>query len=360
MNAVPNFLREYRDLYARDPRGACKAWFREARYGLFLHYGLYSLLGRHEWVQYGEKIRPGDYAELAHCFDARAFDAGAIADFAVDCQMRYINITTRHHDGFCLFKSRHSTFNVIDASPCRRDLIGELAQACDQRGLGLCLYYSHGRDWKHPHAPNNDQFDGRARPEYDPPEPTYARGKAHDLKIYTQFMLDQITELLTQYPHPIASIWLDGIMVPLLPRDAQGQTIKDYEPIRDGDPFECQKLYDHIHAISPYALVAYKQGYLGTEDYYAPERKAYNRFGQPFSQVLGEVCTTAGGGWGYTAGHDYCSADQLWQKISDARQAGCNLLMNIGPLPDGALPQQASDVLREVGRRLATQGFPGE
>ncbi len=360
MPDVPNFLERYADLYADDPRAACLKWFGEAKYGLFLHYGLYSLLGRHEWVQLRERIRPGEYEHLAHHFSGERFDAGQIADFAIACGMRYINLTTRHHDGFCLFGSAWSRFNSVDAAPCGRDLVGELAAACDARGLGLCLYYSHGRDWKHPHAPNNDRWGGAARPEYDPPEPTYATGAAHDLSIYLRFMQGQITELLTQYDHPVANIWLDGIGVPLHPRRDGGEVNESFDPRTDDDAFECQKLYDHIHATSPYALVSYKQGYLGTEDFYAPEHKAYNRFGQSFDQVPGEICTTAGGGWGYTAGNDYCSADELWQKLTTARAAGCNLLMNIGPLPDGSLPKQATDVLREVGRRLADEGFPGK
>lgn len=360
MPNVPNYLSDYAMLYENDPREAARRWFREAKYGLFLHYGLYSLLARHEWVQFHDKIRPGDYEQLAHHFDAVDFDADAIADFAIECGMRYINITTRHHDGFCLFASRHSSFNSVDAAPCGRDLVGELARACDERSLGLCLYYSHGRDWKHPHAPNNDQFGGRARPLYDPQELTYAHGQGHDLSIYLRFMRDQITELLTQYDHPIASIWLDGIGVPLRPRDDQGTVRQEYDPCKDGDPFQCQNLYDHIHELSPYALVSYKQGYLGTEDYFAPEHQAYNRFGASFENQLGEICTTAGGGWGYCAGKPYCTAQELWQTLTTARSHHCNLLMNVGPLPGGALPQEAMDVLRAVGRRIDAEGFPGE
>ena len=359
---LPNYLQGYETQFAEDPRSAARQWFRDAKYGLFLHYGLYSMLGRHEWLQFKECIRPGDYAELAHLFKAERFDADAIADFAVDCGMKYINITTRHHDSFCLWESKQTTFNSVDAAPARRDLIGELAAACDRRSLGLCLYYSHGRDWKHPHAPNNDQFGGAARPQYDPPELTYASGKGHDLRYYLDFMTEQITELLTNYG-PIASIWLDGVAVPLHPLDANGNERKDYEPTREGDPFQCQQLYDHIHSLQPQCLVAYKQGYLGTEDFFAPEHKAYNRFGEPFTEKLGEVCTTMmPGGWGHTAARDgeHKSADDVWQTLEAARQNQCNLLLNTGPLSDGALHGEDEPVLREVGQRLKREGFPGE
>ena len=170
---TPNYLRGYEELHDTDPRQAALTWFKQARYGLFLHYGLYSLLGRHEWVQLREKIPVAEYGKLAGQFTAEKFDPDLIADFAVDAGMRYINLTTRHHDCFCLFETGETPFNSLQAA-CGRDLVGELAAACDRRGLGFCLYYSHGRDWRHPHAPNNDEWGGNARPEYDPPEPSYA------------------------------------------------------------------------------------------------------------------------------------------------------------------------------------------
>ena len=354
---VPRYLKGYEAAYAENPRAAAGEWFRAAKYGLFLHYGLYSLLGRHEWVQCRECIRPGDYAELAHAFKADSFDANAIANFAVECGMRYINITTRHHDGFCLWDTAESTFNCAQGAPCGRDLVGELAKACDERGLGLFLYYSHGRDWKHPHAPGNDRYGGSARPEYDPPEPTYAVDPAHDLNAYLAFMSAQITELLTNYG-PVAGIWLDGIGVPLQPKDEKGNVVENYDPARDGDPFRCQDLYDMIHNLQAQALVSYKQGYLGSEDFFAPEHKVYNRFGDVAADKPGEVCTTAGGGWGYTAGNRYCTEDELWDTLTATLSGGYNLLMNVGPLPDGSLPAGAAKVLRNVGTRIREKGFP--
>lgn len=358
MSELPAYLSAYREPYRKDPRQAALQWFREAEYGLFIHYGLYSLLGRHEWVQLREEIPVSTYAGLADWFKADGFDAEWICDFAVECGMKYVNLTTRHHDSFCLWDTAQTTFNVMH-SPCRRDLVAELAEACEKRGLGLCLYYSHGRDWKHPHAPDNDRWGGAARPEYDAAEPTYATGDAHNLQCYLDFMTAQITELLTNYG-PIAAIWLDGIAVPLHPKDQLGNEIREFDPRRDGDVFKCQDLYDRIHALQPQVLVSYKQGYLGTEDFFAPEHEAGNRFGTEFANKPGEICTTAGGGWGYTAGHDYCSADELWRKLQSAKDAGYNLLMNVGPLPDGRFPEAAVDTLREVGRRLRNDSAAGE
>lgn len=240
---IPAFLKGYEKLYAQDPRQATIAWFREAKFGLFMHYGLYSLLGRHEWVQLREKIYVDEYAKLKNRFTAEKFDADFITDLALSAQMKYINITTRHHDGFCLWDTKQSDFKSTN-SPARRDLLAELAEQCHKKGLGLFFYYSHGRDWKHPHAPGNDRWGGSARPKYNPPEKTYATGADHDLQKYLDFMSAQIKELLTGYG-PIAGIWLDGIGVPARFKANTGAHFKE---------FQCAKLYDMIpsHGVGVY------------------------------------------------------------------------------------------------------------
>jgi len=349
---IPNYLRGYEELYATEPRQAALAWFKQARYGLFLHYGIYSLLGKHEWVLLRERIPVSEYEKLANDFTAEKFDADAITDFAVEAGMRYVNLTTRHHDSFCLFDTRETFFNSLN-TPCGRDLVGELASACERHDLGLCLYYSHGRDWRHPHAPNNDAWGGLARPEYTPPEQSYAYGEEHNLHKYLDFMARQITELLTQYG-PIASIWLDGIAVPL-----NG----------DVEAFRCQELYDHIHSLQPQVLVSYKQGVTGTEDYFAPEHcvpdsgedaKKTGQIGRNPSKTT-EVCTTmCPGSWGYKkdkAGQ-HLNEEQVLGKLNKASAEGYNLLLNTGPLPDGSLDPEDVAVLRTVGARIREEGFP--
>ncbi|MBT3374330.1 MAG: alpha-L-fucosidase precursor [Lentisphaerae bacterium] len=338
--AIPSYLQGYEEIYKDDPRAAATQWFRDAKYGLFLHYGLYSLVGRHEWVQLKEQIPVAEYAKLKDQFTADKFDAMYIAEFAKDCGMKYVNITTRHHDSFCLFNTAETDFNSA-TSPAKRDLVGELAVACETHGIGLCLYYSHGRDWKHPHAPNNDQWGGSARPKYDPPEPTYATGDEHDLDQYLDFMSAQIHELLTNYG-PVAAIWLDGIGVPLT---------------GEHETFKCQDLYDMVHSLQPEALVSYKQGLLGTEDFFAPEHKAVEREGgKPM-----EICTTmTPKSWGYLAEAEgqHKGVDEVWETLRKANANGCNLLLNTGPLPDGSIDSDDDEVLREIGLRLATEGFP--
>jgi len=334
----PSYLKGYEAQYAKNPRAAAIEWFRRARFGLFLHYGLYSLVGRHEWEQYRQKTPVAEYAKLKDQFTAVKFDAGFITDLALQAQMKYVNITTRHHDSFCLFRTKFTDFSSVN-SPARRDLVGELADACRRKGLGLCLYYSHGRDWRHPHAPNNDEWGGSARPDYNPPEPSYKYGKEHDLQKYLDFMTGQITELLTNYG-PVAAIWLDGIATPL-----SGDRTK----------FHCQELYDHIHSLQPQVLVSYKQGLLGTEDFFAPERKAVPKSGgKPM-----EICDTLQDhAWGYNKEARHKNADEVMQMLTNAAQQNANLLLNTGPLPDGSIHSGDVETLREVGRRLKAGGFP--
>jgi alpha-L-fucosidase len=349
---VPSYLKGYEQLYRTDPRAAARQWFREAKFGLFLHYGLYSLEGRHEWLQFREKIPVAQYAKLKDRFSAEKFDADAITDLALAAQMRYINITTRHHDSFCLFATKQTDFNARN-SPARRDLVHELAEACRTKGLGLCFYYSHGRDWRHPHAPNNDRWGGSARPNYDPPEPSYATGAEHHLQRYLDFMTAQITELLTNYG-PIAAIWLDGIMTPL-----SDKTKKPYpQPPRraiNAPEFRAQELYDHVHRLQPQVLVSYKQGLLGSEDFFAPEHKAITiAHDRPM-----EICSTLQeGSWGFNTQKRHLTTDEAWAKLAAAHAANANLLLNTGPLPDGSIHPSPARVLREIGERIRKEGFP--
>jgi len=360
VNNIPNYLKDYSEMFRENPRQANLEWFKNAKYGLFLHYGLYSLLGEDggkdeklmEWAQYNRKIPVNEYAKLKDRFTAENFDAEAIAAFAKECGMKYVNITTRHHESFCLFETRQTDFNSLN-SPAKRDLVGELSEACEKYGLGLFLYYSHGRDWKHPHAPNNDLWGGAARPEYDPPEASYKYGEEHDLNIYLDFIKEKVKELLTQYPSA-AGIWLDGIGVPM-----SGDYTK----------FKCEELYELIREISPHALVSYKQGLLGTEDFFAPEHKVptksndsgedyqknQNRVGkiEEHKEKIIEVCTTMikdPVSWGYKANAHHLSADEVLQKLKEARENNYNLLLNIGVMPDGSLDPLDVKTLKQVGK----------
>lgn len=348
MAAIPSYLKGYEKQYAANPRAAALEWFRNARYGLFIHYGLYSLLGRHEWVQLRELIPVAKYAELKGQFTAKNFDADYITDMAAAAGMKYVNLTTRHHDGFCLFRTKESDFNSLN-SPAKRDLVGELAKACQRKGIGLFLYYTHGRDWKHPHAANNDRWGGQARPKYDPPDPTYATGEKHNLQLYLDFMTRQVTELLTQYG-PVAGIWLDGIAVPANPKTETGAKKED---------FRSQELYDHVHRMQPQVLVSYKQTLLGTEDFMTPEHKAVNNPDKkPMEINTSMQALDKGVSWGYYKGARHLTADEVWERLKVAAATPANLLLNTGPLPDGSIDPHDNKVLREVGERVRKEGFP--
>ena len=356
MTDVPSYLADYADLYEKDPRAAALEWLRGAKYGLFLHYGLYSILGMHEWVQLRDRIPVAEYAKLVESFTASGFDADRIADFAVDCEMKYVNLTTRHHDSFCLFDTDETDFKSTNA-PAGRDLVAELAEACRERGLGFLLYYSHGRDWRHPHAANNDEWGGSARPKYDPPEPSYAYGDEHDLGRYLDFMSAQIRELLTKYG-PVAAIWLDGQAVP---RSRTAEYLAKWR---------IQELYDMIHSLQPQVLVSYKQGVLGTEDFFTPEHKVPDRAnerqsGKFYSREDAPVeinTTMTPGSWGWLAdpAAERKTADDIWQALTVARRAGANLCLNTGPRPDGSIEPLDEAPMREVGRRIRAEGSPGE
>ncbi|MCD6333276.1 MAG: alpha-L-fucosidase [Bacteroidales bacterium] len=344
---VPSYLRNYAADYGDDPLYAALRWFREAKFGLFLHYGVYSLLGRGEWVQFIEKIPVKEYEKLKNRFTAENFDADFIVNLAIEAEMKYVNITSRHHDSFCLFRTKTTDFNSVN-SPAKRDLVEELANACAKKGVGLCLYYSHGRDWRHPDAPNNDRWGGNARPKYNPPEPYYHYGDKHDLNRYIDFMHAQLTELLTQYG-PVASIWLDGYGTPV-----SGQIEK----------FRIPETYQLIRKLQPQTLISSKWGYLGTEDYYAPEYHWPARNPEKTREMIAsgkpiEICANIAG-WGYHKKYDgkHRGADSILENLRYAAQFNANLLLNTGPLPDGSVDQQDAATLRSVGEYLRKNGFP--
>jgi alpha-L-fucosidase len=337
--------------------------FDDARYGLLLHYGLYSVLGDHEWVQYHERIPPAEYAQLQHQFTAAGFDAERIAAFARECGMRHVTFTARHHEGFCTFDSDHTTYTAAEA-PASRDLVAELAAACREAGLGLFLYYSHAYDWHHPHAPTREEWGDPVRPPYDERPGSYADA-GHDLGVYLDYVESQVEELLTEYG-PVAGVRFDPSYLP------------QRDPERFAEAFELESLYDTVRDLQPQTLVSYKEGVTGTEDFVTPGHEPGAR------DVLGEVCTTMVPAerhrgeltWGDDAGGEgrgpvesargharaaegmHRDAEEVWATLSRTLAAGSNLLPNVGPLPDGRLDPEDVATLREVGERIAREGYP--
>lgn len=349
-DTVPSFLEGYQTLYAQNPRQATLEWFKQTRYGLFLHYGLYSVLGHGEWAMIHEKIPFDKYAPLKDKFTAENFDADAITDLALQAGMQYINFTTRHHEGFSLFKTSQSDFTSVDA-PCGRDLVAELAQACQKKKIGLFLYYSYAADWQHPYFYPREYWHF-ARPDYNQPDPRYRWRKDADFMHYMQFVHAQLRELLTQYG-PIAGLWFDPI------------SAYHQRP----DLFPIEETYALIRSLQPQCLISFKQGANGDEDFAAPERaiqslnhKLQGKVGESSRKAWlknqdkpWEICETLQPRvWGYNKYNDgeHRTADDVMQMYAYARTLNARVLLNTGPLPDGSIDPTDHATLLEVGRRL--------
>ena len=340
---IPSFLHGYEAQYNEDPRAATLAWFREARFGLFIHYGLYSLIGHGEWVQYRETIPIAEYAKLAERFTAEAFDAEFITDLALDAQMRYVNLGCKHCDSYALWDTRQTEFSSVN-SPAGRDLVGELAAACERKGLGFFAFYEHGFDWRHPHGPAPwDWATEVVRPHYDPPDPWFAPQEEHDFDRYVLYADRQIAELCTRYGQ-LAGVWLDGVGIP-----ASG----------DKTLYRCPELYALIRTLQPQALISYKWGlYPELEDFFAPEEQQIPRLRERWAKPV-EICTTLQKGpWGYSETSEHLTPDEVTDKLRLAAGQGANLLLNIGPLGDGSVHPDDVATLREEGRRIRADGWP--
>jgi alpha-L-fucosidase len=346
---APGFLGPHQHRYSWNPRQATLAWFKEAKFGLFMHYGLYSLLGRGEWVMLRERIPVAEYVRLKDRFTAECFNADHITDLALAAGMKYVNITSKHHDGFCLFQTAATDYNSV-TSPAGRDLIAELAEACQRKKLGLFLYYSYALDWHHPFfMPRSEQCPS-ARPAYKEPQPTYLFKSDSDFRHYIDFVHVQLRELLTQYG-PLAGIWFDPLM---------GYYCRP-------ELYPIQETYALVRSLQPGCLISFKQGATGDEDFAAPERQAQAvQWGGEAARKVWEknrnkpieICDTLQPKlWGYDQAADgkHKTADQVMEMLAAASEQRANLLLNTGPLPDGSIPAEDVATLKEVGRRLRAQ-----
>jgi len=354
-DTLPPHLKGYEKLYQIDPRAASRAWFREANFGLFMHYGVYSLLGHGEWVQLREKIPVKEYEKLKMKFTAEKFDADKITDMALAAGMKYVNITSKHHDGFCLFKTKQTDFNSTEA-PARRDLIGELAETCHKKGLGLFLYYSYALDWRHPYFYSRAAGWKNARPDYDFKESRYLWRQDKDFEKYIQFVHNQLRELLTQYG-PLAGIWFDPIM---------GYYARP-------DLFPIEETYALVRSLQPHCLISFKQGASGDEDFATPERgvvslveRVRKMFGPDNAKVAQrawvknrikkfEICDTLQKhAWGYDSRQDgkHRTTNDVMEMLANAHDYRANLLLNTGPLADGSIYSGDRETLLRVGERL--------
>lgn len=307
-----------------DERGA---WFREARYALFVHWGLYSEIGGRwqgqtyfgigEWIQHRAGISAGEYARVAETFNPVAFDARALVQLARDAGMRYIVVTAKHHDGFAMFRTAASPFNIVEATPFKRDPIAELADACREGGMRLGFYYSQTQDWHEPDAPLNNRD---AVPDAD--FRRYLRVKA----------LPQIKELLTQYGD-VAVIWFD----------TPGPITSD----------ESRSLLETIRRLQPGCLVNSRIGN-GLGDY---ETLGDQEVPKEAHGGLWETIDTHNDTWGFVhADQNWKSARELAERLVRVVSRGGNYMLNVGPDGTGRVPEISARILRDVGRWLATAG----
>jgi alpha-L-fucosidase len=351
---VPAYLRDYSIEYKKDPRAANLHWFRDAGFGMFIHYGLYSQLGKGEWVQLRDTIPLHEYTRLSQTFSPSGFDAKFIVKLAKKAGMKYITITSKHHDGFCLFNTKETDYNSV-RTPAHRDLIGELAKACDKEGLGLFLYYSYAADWHHPYFYSREAGWSNARPAYKKMPEDYKYQKPEDFRKYVEYVHAQLKELLTQYP-TIAGIWFDPIM--------------GY--YTNPDAFPMAETYALIRKLMPRALISFKQGANGEEDFMAPERGGNAKVGVQYPVAAQayelnknkpkEVCNTmqphlpganGGGTWGYNKSIDghHLKVEDVKKLLDEAKSNHYNLLLNIGPLPDGSVHPEDVETLSNLQKK---------
>jgi len=304
------------------------AWFHEAKFGLFIHWGLYAIPagewkgqrvpGIGEWIMNRARIPVAEYERLAGQWNPVRFDAEAWVQLAQDAGMKYIVITSKHHDGFALYHSKASRFNGVDATPSKRDILAELAAACRKRGMRLGYYYSQSQDWHERNGAGNTwDFGPDDQKDYD----SYLREKAEP----------QVKELLTEYG-PVALVWFDT------PRMMTGDRARRFTQL--------------VRSLSPDTLIDGRLGepgdYVTTGDNVIPAAVQSEAW---------EVPTTINHTWGYRKDdHDWRSPGEIVFKLVDIVSKGGNYLLNVGPMADGVIPQPSQDVLRVVGGWLLKNG----
>jgi alpha-L-fucosidase len=300
---------------ARDAR---MSWWRDARFGMFIHWGVYSVPARGEWVMYNEKIPVAEYEKFPPQFNPVNFNATEWVRIAKSGGARYIVITSKHHDGFCMWDSRVSTYDIMDATPFKRDVLRELADACKKEGIRLCFYHSI-MDWHHPDAK------GERFPEY--------RDK---------YLKPQLEELIKNYA-PLGVLWFDG------------------QWIAEWDEEQGRALYTELRKLQPDLIINNRIG-KGRND---PGVAEIGDFGTPEQYIptdeLGgfdwESCMTMNDHWGYAAkDSNWKSVGTLVNNLVDIASKGGNYLLNVGPTAKGEIPQESVARLQAIGRWLKVNG----
>jgi len=316
-------------------------WWHEARFGMFIHWGLYAIPagewegkkipGIGEWIMDKADIPIPDYEQLAGQFNPVKFDAEQWVQIAKNAGMKYIVITSKHHDGFCMWDSKVTDYDIIDATPFKRDVLKELSRACRKNGLKLCFYHSI-MDWHHPDA------QGQYHPNYD------AQNSNPNFTRYVEnYLKPQIKELVENYG-PLGVLWFDG------------EWVKDWtEPMgRD--------MYNYVLELQPNIIINNRvgKGRKGLEGF-SDSNEPVGDFGTPEQRippkglpgVNWETCMTMNDTWGYKSYDDnWKSTEELLRKLADIASKGGNFLLNVGPTADGLIPEPSVERLAAVGRWL--------
>lgn len=326
--AQSNYVPTKENLEARQ-------WFGEAKFGLFIHWGVYSILGDGEWVMQQQNISIDEYEKLPTFFNPIQFNASEWVKMAKNAGMKYICITSRHHDGFSMFDSKATDYTIVKKTPYQKDVLKDLADACKKEGIKLFFYYSL-LDW------HNDDYFPRGHTG------TGIRGRNEgDWGKYIAFMKAQLTELLTNYGE-IGGIWFDG----------------DWD--KKKADWHYDEIYKLIHDLQPQCLIgnnhheATKKG----EDFQMFEKDLPGKSTQNFAsdaddigELPKEVCETINGSWGFNLkDRKHKSEKELIHYLIKAAGFDCNLLLNVGPMPNGEIQPTHVQSLAKIGEWLNTNG----
>lgn len=350
---------------------AARMTFDQERFGIFIHWGIYSMLGDGEWAMQVQDMPYSEYSRLAAGFYPSRFNAKEWVSAIKASGAKYITITSRHHDGFSMFHTKASDYNIVDATPFKRDIIGELADECHAQGINLHFYYSHldwGREDYYPLG-RTGWGTGRAiareghqklkaeakNPNQDGLQPSADKFQGEGTPLtrsYFDFMNTQLTELLTQYG-PVGAIWFDGVWdQDAYPREAQPRIWNLWEQ------------YELIHRLQPSCLIGNNHHLLPFEgediqifERDIPGQNEAGLSGQEISHLPLETCQTMNDSWGYRMKDtNYKSPTSLIRYLVRTAGKGANLLLNIGPRPDGTLPEEAITRLKAIGEWLNVYG----
>lgn len=295
--------------------GDSRDWFFEKRYGMFIHWGLYSIPAWHEQHQWRARVARAEYVKFANQWNPKKFDPEEWLDDMEMAGMKYITITTKHHDGFCLWDTKETKFNTMN-TPYKQDIIGKLSDACHRRNVPLCLYYSIA-DWNHPNYPNQGRHHELAGPE---------PGDTPDWDKYMEFLKAQVKELCTNYGK-IDGFWWD-MNVPLY-KDPSVNTM--------------------IRSLQPSAVInnrGFDDGDFGTpeRDFAAAEADA------SVLERPTEACQSVGmESWGYKKDEDYYTDLHLERSIDRYLSRDANYLLNVGPTAEGLIPDKSYEILERLG-----------